>query len=100
MDAVQDELVRVYSRILGIHANTPPEAIVSRETGSTYDSLIDRASTALKNDLGEFKIGSTHLTPNGNYHHGDPFKAQIDGLLSYLRAFIPAETVKRIGFPS
>jgi hypothetical protein len=98
MDAKQDEVFRVYSRIAALRANLGDEGISMLEMGEEYDSLVDRLGSSTGMDLKEFNVGTDYETSDSKYYYTSGLKARMDGLLGYLRANMPNETVSRIGF--
>jgi hypothetical protein len=98
MDTSLDELLRTYSTLWAIRSNLVGHEMISRELGKQYDSLIDRVSQAMKNDLTEFKIGDAYLSANQKYQDANMMRIRLDSVLGYMRTHMPREQIELIGF--
>lgn len=94
----QDELTRIYARIIAIREHLKDADAVNERFGTEYDALVERAASASGLDLSEFKIRDDYKIPHTLAYLPEGFLSRVDSLLGYLRSLMPTETVEKIGF--
>ena len=94
-----DALLRAYARLEGLYAHVPPQHIPT-EFAEEYNDEVGRVGDETGLDVADFlSPPSDRYDRHGrSYVDRERFLARFTGLINYLRANMPDEAPRKMGF--